>query len=378
MSRVIRKSALHRALRLRERPWARLARRMRRDAGAAASLALTLAIATPAKAQQDGWLLAGIRRTIREPHIAELVDLRTGARRALPMGQSSLAEHVDVDVWSASRASARTLLRTDNRGNADFFDSESLRPLGSFSLASLPRTRRPIFVGTPRLSPDGQYVLTYWMRDVRAVAPELTVFDRQGHELRQVRGPADGNNQRVESFAWTPRKGRFVFLDDDGINICQLDTPRCLTAPLRLPPGVGPKGASLDVSPDGQHLALVLGQFWRDSSGRNHGHSVLFAARLDGTGLHQLTTPSKELQDSGTDIAPLNPRWSPDGRRIAFTPRWADPSLAWNYHKPCAEVRVVDADGTAQELGAAQPPQTFLKAGGAPVTICSFMEWVAP
>lgn len=334
--------------------------------------------AAPARAQEDGWLLAGVRRTIRDPHIAELVDLRSGTRRALPMSPSSLALHVNVDTWSASRASARTLLRTDDRGNADFFDSESLRPLASFSLTSLPGTRRPIFLGIPRVSPDGQYVLTYWMRDTRDYAPELAIFDRQGRELRQVSGPSDDNGKRVEAIAWTPKKGRFVFLDQQGINVCQLDTPRCLTAPLRLPPGVGTKGASIDVSPDGLHLALVLGQFWRDSSGHNYSHSALFAASLDGTGLHQLTAPSKALQDRGTDYAPLNPRWSPDGHRIAFTPRGADPGLAFNFHQPCADTRVVDAQGGIQELGVAAPPQSLLKAGGAPVTICSFMQWIAP
>lgn len=359
----------------------RLSRSPRRRwrAVTAALLSLTAASAPlRAQAQQDGWLLAGIRRTIPNPHIAELVDLRTGARRALPMGQSSLATHVNVDTWSASRASARTLLRTDDRGNADFFDSESLRPLGSFSLKSLPGTHNPIFLGIPRLSPDGQYVLTYWIRNVRGYAPELTIFDRQGHELRQVSAASEGNGKRVEAIAWTPRKGRYVYLDDDGLNVCQLDTPRCLVAPLHLPPGVGPGGASIDVSPDGQHLALVLGQFWRDSSGRNKSHSVLFAARFDGTDLHQLTAPSRALQESGTDYAPLNPRWSPDGRRIAFTPRGADPGLAFNFHEPCAETRVVDAQGDVQELGVAAPPQALLKAGGAPVTICSFMQWIAP
>ena len=359
----------------------RLPRSPRRRWKAAAAALLSLSAFTapaPAQAQEEGWLLAGIRRTIPDPHIAELVDLRTGARRALPMGQSSLAQHINVDVWSASRASARTLLRTDDRGNADFFDSESLRPLASFSLTSLPGTRRPIFLGIPRLSADGQYMLTYWIRDVRSVAPELTIFDRQGRELRQVLAPSEGNGRRVEAIAWTPRKGRFVFLDEQGINVCQLDTPRCLTAPLRLPPGVGMGGASIDVSPDGQHLALVLGQFWRDSSGHNKSHSVLFAANLDGTSLHQLTAPSKALQESGTDYAPLNPRWSPDGRQIAFTPRGADPGLAFNFHQPCAETRVVDAQGGVQELGVAAPPQTLLKAGGAPVTICSFMQWIAP
>ncbi len=352
--------------------------RLQRHRWKAAAAALLGLVAFAAQAQEQGWVLAGIRRTIPDPHIAELVDLRTGARRALPMGQSSLSQHINVDVWSASRASARTLLRTDDRGNADFFDAESLRPLASFSLSSLPGTRRPIFLGIPKLSPDGQYVLTYWVRDTRAYAPELGVFDRQGRVVREVTGRSDDNGKRVDSIAWLPAKDRFVYLDDVGINACQLGLRECLIAPLRLPPGLGAKGASIDVSPDGRHLALVLGQFRRDSSGRNYSHSVLFAANLDGSGLHQLTAPSKQLQDTGTDIAPLNPQWSPDGRRIAFTPRVADPGLAFDFSKPCQNTRVVDAQGGVQELGASEPPQSLLKAGGAPVTICSFMQWIAP
>ena len=92
----------------------------------------------------------------------------------------------------------------------------------SFSLTSLPGTRRPIFLGIPRLSPDGQYVLTYWVRDTRAYAPELGVFDRQGRVVREVTGRSDDNGKRVDSIAWLPAKDRFVYLDDVGINACQL------------------------------------------------------------------------------------------------------------------------------------------------------------
>ncbi|MCK9689513.1 hypothetical protein [Scleromatobacter humisilvae] len=44
----------------------------------------------------------------------------------------------------------------------------------------------------------------------------------------------------------------------------------------------------------------------------------------------------------------------------------------------CAEIRVVDAQGGVQDLGLAAPQRTLLKARGAPVTICSFMQWIAP
>jgi hypothetical protein len=352
-------------------------RRTRLSTAAASLMLAAVTAAGAAQAQQEGWLLAGIRRTIPNPHMAELIDLRSGARRALPMSPSSLSGGVNVDIWWSSQASARTLLRTDDRGNADVFDSDTLRLLDSFSLASLPGTRRPIFLGTPRLSPDGQYVLAYWIRDVRSMNSELTIFDRKGRELRQVSSSPENDRNWVGAFAWAPRKGRYVFLDDEGIHVCQLDSASCLTAPLRLPPGVGAHGALLDVSPDGRRLALMLAQFWPDSSGHRASHSVLFAANLDGTNLRQLTAPSKVLQDSATDIAPLNPRWSPDSRRIAFTPRGANLGLAFQFHQPCAAVRVVDAAGGVHELGvAAAPSQDVLKADGAPVTICSFMQWV--
>lgn len=354
--------------RLPQRPW---------RAAAAASLCLAaLAAAGPAQAQQDGQLLAGVRRTIRDPHIAELVDLRSGARRALPMSNSSLARRLDVDTWSASRTSAHTLLRTDDTGQADLFDSVSLRPLSSFSLKSIPGTHEPRFLGIPRLSPDGRYVLTYWIRNANNYAPELAVFDGQGHVVRQVAAASERNRALTQAIAWTPKKGRYVYLDEDGINVCQLDTPRCLAAPLRLPPDMGMGNVQVDVSPDGQHLALVLGRQWPDSNGQRVAHSALFAANLDGTGLRQLTAPSRALQQSGTDYAPLNPQWSPDGRWIAYTPRGTNPIGAVGFHNACAETRVVSAQAGVQELGAAAPPQALLKAGGAPVSICSFMQWI--
>ncbi len=335
-------------------------------------------LASPALAQSPptGTLLVGIRRTIREPHDAELIDLRGGPRRALPLGRTNRARSAGSDTWSASAASAHTLLRVDDAGDADFLDRESLRPLGSFSLKSLPGTHDPTFLGRPRLSPDGQYVLAYWLRDARRDEPELAVFDREGRVLQEV-SPADARNRSLtQAIGWAPRKGRYVHLGRDGIAVCQLGTPRCLVAPLHLPAGVGVGNVQLDVSPDGLHLALVLGQQWRTRSGSLASHSVLFTSNLDGSNLRALTMPSAALQASGTDYAPVNPRWSPDGRWIAFTPHGANPLAAAYFHDSCSETRVVPAGGEVQVLGAETAQGALLKSGGAPISGCSFLEWL--
>ena len=80
----------------------RLPRSPRRRWSSAALLALATLAPAGVQAQEDGWLLAGIRRTIPNPHTAELIDLRSGARRALPLSSSSLSQQIDVDIWAAS------------------------------------------------------------------------------------------------------------------------------------------------------------------------------------------------------------------------------------------------------------------------------------
>ena len=349
--------------------------RWRSGAAAAALLSLqTVATSVHAQAPNGGQLIAGVRRDPQVPHVAELIDVASGARRVLPLGHRTRGA---PDTWSASLASAHVLLRADDVGDVDFFDSRTLEPLGGFSLESMPGVHRPEFLGTPRLSPDGRYVLAWWLRNVNRFEPELTVFDRQGRVLQEAVEPSEHNRGFTGAAAWTStRPGRYVRLDDDGIYVCQLGTPRCLFAPWHLPSRLGVRGTQIAVSPDGLHLAMVLGQSWPDTSGEPRSHSVLFTSKLDGTDLRQLTMPSREMQASGTDDAPVNPQWSPDGRRIAFTPRGKNPYAAVWYYDSCSEIRVVDAHGGMQEVGAALPQHGLLMAGGKPVTICSTMEWV--
>ena len=77
------------------------------------------------------------------------------------------------------------------------------------------------------------------------------------------------------------------------------------------------KANTLDLSPDGEWLAF-------DAQG---SHEDLFVIRRDGTGLRQLTDdPYKDRQ----------PRWSPDGKRIAF---FSDRSGKW-------EIWTINSDGS--------------------------------
>ncbi len=347
----------------------------RRRNAVRAVLVLSLLAATCAQAQQAGWLLVGVARRVGDPHDAEVVDLRTGARRPLPIGRTNSKRGTGFDNWSASRASAHTLLRTNNVGDVDFIDSESLRTVASFSLKSISNARAPAFWGTPRLSPDGRYVLAYWSRDVYRDKPELLVLDRSGRIVDEG-SPLQYDSRRVtEAASWLP-DGRYVYLADDRIVVHQPGTSRNLSAPLRVPDGVHAGTAQLEASPDGHHLALLLGQIWPDSSGESRLHGVLFVSNLDGTNLHQVTKPSPSLQARGSNYSHVNPRWSPDGRWIAFTPRTVNPYGALRYFSPCVSTRMVSAEGGVEAVDDGQiADQRLLKANGSPVTSCSFIEW---
>src|SRR4030095_578131 len=77
------------------------------------------------------------------------------------------------------------------------------------------------------------------------------------------------------------------------------------------------------VSPDGRHVAFTIGDVNFDA---NRAVNQIYVVSIDGSGLKQLT--------SG-DRSSAAPRWSPDGKKIAYTTG--------------GQVWGVDADGDKKE-----------------------------
>jgi len=85
----------------------------------------------------------------------------------------------------------------------------------------------------------------------------------------------------------------------------------------------------VDFSRDGKWMAYVT-----------YPEGTLWRSRIDGSERRQLTAPP---------LAPFNPRWSPDGRLIAFTDLSNGDRRQMGYQSP-SRIYVVGADGGAPEL----------------------------
>ena len=353
------------------------ARRRTRGRLAALALAAGACCGAPAVAgpPASGSVLVGVAHRVDAEWA--IVDLRSGATRLLPRSRAN-PHQGGWDLWWASAPVAQTLLRVNSLGDVEFLDRDSLRPVGGFSLASLPGTRRPQFFGDVKLSPDGRYVLTYWKRDIRQEDPELVIFDRQGR-IVESGSPLDYEPlPLLGAFDWLP-DGRYLYLAGKRIAVRQIGNPKYLVAPLRLPPDVDVNHASVAVSPDGRHLALALAHDIVNGQRVRVGYNLLFLSALDGTGLHQVTQPSAIMLDHGISMGHTDPVWSPDGRWVAFTPRQGGAYGAAHYGNPCVDVLALPVDtGLATIDGLRDPPSLQLQAGGAPVVSCSTVQWVTP
>jgi hypothetical protein len=118
---------------------------------------------------------------------------------------------------------------------------------------------------------------------------------------------------------WLP-DGRYVYLDGRRLYVgSPTSTTDQLVATLDLPDnsvlqdGANSIGVELSVSPDGSHIAFHWGVMRAASDGDRH----IFVARIDGSGLHQVTAPPDPT--SALDFAYQYPSWSPDGQWIVAT-----------------------------------------------------------
>lgn len=274
-------------------------------------------------------------------------DLRTGRDVELPRSRRASSYLGTTDHWYAS-ATSGGLVRDDGAGGLSLHDVRTLAEVGAIDIGRLPNTDQPEVTGAVRASPDGRLLLGYWRANYRADAPRLFVIDPRVGVIESG-SPLRYKASDYQSAAdWLP-DGRYVYLAGPRIVVARPGGGIESQAPLPLPPGVDPAGASLRASPDGQHLLLTLETH---IAGADYG--LLYTVRLDGSGLRQLTRPSDaalrarvRMNHSGS--------WSPDGRWIAVAARGVNPGAIGAYQS-CVPVLVVPADAAMQAIDGVRDP----------------------
>jgi Tol biopolymer transport system component len=197
----------------------------------------------------------------------------------------------------------------------------------------------PIGSATPSVMPGGPFaVYAQWSPDGSKVAYvagpdydnlELIVADADGTNARTV-----GQGIYVEvTFSWSPDGTELAYVRGDelpnGFDVVAI-VGADGTGDREVVRGVA--WQYLDWSPDGERLVLT-GHPPDDGGMAGPQDWDLYTVRVDGTDLVQLTE-TLEWEHFA--------RWSPDGRRIAFT-RTLDSSDDFDY---ASDVWVIDADGT--------------------------------
>jgi Tol biopolymer transport system component len=129
------------------------------------------------------------------------------------------------------------------------------------------------------------------------------------------------DDQAVHAPTWDPVQQRIVYAGDRGlawIELEEMETGRF--------EGGSVWDTSPSFSPDGQQIAFM---------GRVHDRWEIFVMNADGSGRHQLTRSSRDLEEPPSSVAPA---WSPDGKHIVFLSNRDGP---WRIY-------VMDADGSHQ------------------------------
>lgn len=190
---------------------------------------------------------------------------------------------------------------------------------------SVARFGRASFMHGPRLSHDGQR-LAFEYHDIDAGdaggVDILNITDRSGRVLARYEGMA--------WWDWLP-DGRLLAAGGDALYL--IDAGLGPARVLRRFAGDAP--ADLSVSPDGQRVALTLGD---RGALANH----VYVMNVDGSGLRQVTTSG--LNEDA-------PAWSPDGKRLAVRQGIAYSALSAGIPgHTCPTVWVLPADATAAPL----------------------------
>ncbi len=214
------------------------------------------------------------------------------------------------------------------------------------------------FITSPQFSPDGRRIRFTW-HDLTTDNRSLWEVTVEGNHLHRLlpgwhQPPTDANGR------WTADGKYFVFEADTQIWALPDNTGifgRVDGKPLQLTSSPIPLSSALP-SKDGKKL-FVVGSTLRGTLSRYDRHLKEFLPFLsgisaeattfstDGKWIAYVTYPvgslwrsrvdgTERLQLTDPPIYPLNPRWSPDGKQIAF----------WGYRKGTVdEIYTVPADG---------------------------------
>lgn len=182
------------------------------------------------------------------------------------------------------------------------------------------------FIPIVQLLENGMYVRFHGPRpvmdDVHGVRPlELNWWNGRQRTRGQLALPRDYTGG---AFTFDPARKEAVYLSRDGM-VIQRGLEKGAPARVAFPPGVDERTVcELERSPDGTLLAYVL-------QPKSTGRSTLHVMDLE-------TRDSRRIGSWAFDYA--QPRWSPDGRRLAFVRRGVD--------RGDAELAVVDVRRSAR------------------------------
>lgn len=299
------------------------------------------------------------------------------------------------DLWavSTSNGAKSDFVRLSGGYVVEFFSRSTPQALasGGFDLRTLPGVNSPerLFYA-PRPSPDGAYVIAYWLANYLDDSPKLTVFDRNGKIVSQVPNTAYNTKDVTAAVDWLP-DGRFVFLAGNNLVIGAPTQTRLDVIPLNWPTTVTSLGAGLWASPDGKHVLLSLLTAVKTAQGSEVNDGLLYLVDIDGKNFRQLTTVSANISDTGFRVYHDRATWSSDGQQILFavdsrtavTSNWIP---AWS--KGCPVVMRVSASANKQVIDGWNDPDTSFYSGvnGGPnspkgkVNACgdSDLAWVEP
>jgi hypothetical protein len=340
-------------------------------------LCITFGVAAVQAAAPTGTVLEKV--PLHQGNNWALVDVPSGKERVLPRTPDAVVG-TGWELWSASYASAHTLVRASSGGAVDFFDSETLQFLGGFNLRNLPGTDSPTIVSNDVfLSPDGKYVAAYWIPNFRQRKPEVVVFDRRGN-IVQDGSPLDYDTASYQNaLTWLPVGDAYLHVAGNRLVLRQIGNDKFVSSPLQLPPGALQGGPTIASSPDGHRLAISLPVALRTGLGSANQYWLMFVVGLNGSGMHQLTRPSARILEHGWGAYHVSPSWSADGRTVFFVVGHTQAYGAPHYQNPCANVIAIPADGDVQAIdGEDDAPTLTVQSGNGPLRACRHVQWILP